>query len=119
MPVQIRANPEEFSSGVLLAKFLVLPPTFPSTGRSKSGSMIGNGFISLRMKLLSGVFSIIASGASMASVQTGVNLIETLKNIPRSALIEFYTRYYSANTMKLAIITPLPLDKIENYTKFA
>ncbi len=29
-----------------------------------------------------GVFSIIASGASMASVQTGVNLIETLKNIP-------------------------------------
>ena len=35
------------------------PLAFPSVGRSMSGSMIGNGFISLRMELSPVVYSII------------------------------------------------------------
>ncbi|MBI2601661.1 MAG: insulinase family protein [Deltaproteobacteria bacterium] len=42
---------------------------------------------------------------------------ETLKNVERERLIEFYRNHYSANQMKLAVLAPLSLDELETMVK--
>ncbi len=42
---------------------------------------------------------------------------ETLKNVTRPVIVAFYTRYYSANTMRLATISSLPLDTQEEQVR--
>ena len=43
-----------------------------------------------------------------------IGTIETLSNVNRKTLIDFYTDYYSSNMMSLSILSNLDLDTLEN-----
>lgn len=43
--------------------------------------------------------------------------IDTLKSVDRATLIKFYKEHYSANIMKLAMMSPLSLDEMEKLAR--
>ncbi len=47
----------------------------------------------------------------------GTGTLETLKKVDQQTLINFYRTYYSANLMKLVLMSPNSLDELENLAK--
>lgn len=42
---------------------------------------------------------------------------ETLKNVTREDVVKFYNKYYSANTMRLVVMSARPLKEVERWVK--
>ena len=66
-----------------------------------------------RKNRLLGILS--KKGHSRQKFSTG-NL-ETLKNVSNEVLVGFYKKYYSANQMKLSLLSPASLDQMEAWVK--
>jgi insulysin len=60
---------------------------------------------------------LITSNSEHPIVKFSTGDLNTLKKINRKIIIEFYNKYYSANQMKLVILSKLPIDKIKELVK--
>ncbi len=47
----------------------------------------------------------------------GTGSLETLKNVDKQTLIAYYKKHYSANLMKLVMMSPAPLDQLEKLAR--
>lgn len=43
--------------------------------------------------------------------------LDSLKDVSRETLIDFYRKYYSADRMALSLVSPLPLDEMEDWVR--
>ena len=62
------------------------------------------------------VFDLLANDKHPRS-KFGTGNRDTLEGIPRKRLLDFYSKYYSANQMKLVMLSPYSLDEMEKWAK--